>query len=280
VSAPASYAVYRFPLVNGLPSEPPDATITGLTSPWGIATDATGTLFVADTGAHVIKVFANDQQGQPRLIRSLSTSFYPGEITVTPNGYMIVTANNGYLAIYRATAKGNAPPIATLAPARGAIYDLSSDASNTVYVTVLYNVGIEAYPNLAPPPGRGALHMAPARTIQPISPNEFYYGLTVHKGELFTRMLTQKPAPGVQYAVYPSNGNGPIAPTRIIATTACRPPYQGIAYGILISNDLLYQACNTPQIGVFVYNSDARRAVPLGSVTGPFQGPGYLAFGP
>lgn len=277
VSAPLSHAVYRFPLVNGLPSQPPDATISGLTIPLGIATDVAGTLFVADD--HVIKVFNNDAQGQPRLIRSLSTSFQTEEITVTRNGYMIVTANNGYLAIYRATASGNQPPIATLAPSGGQIYALASDANNTVYVTILYFVGIEAYPRLAPPPRHGTLHMAPARTIQPVRPYDFYYGLTVHNGQLFTRIQTQNPAPGVQYAVYPSNGNGPIAPTRIIATTACRPPYQGIAYGILISNDLLYQACDTP-IGVFVYNSDARRAVPIGSVTGPFQGPSYLAFAP
>jgi hypothetical protein len=111
-------------------------------------------------------------------------------------------------------------------------------------------------------------------------PNDFWYGLTVHNGEIFTRYKTHNPAPGTQYAVYPSDGNGQILPTRVIATTACRPPYYGIAYGILISNDLLYQACNTPGPGVFVYNSDAKRAVPIASVTGPFISPTYLAFAP
>jgi hypothetical protein len=75
-------------------------------------------------------VFSNDQQGQPRLLRSLATSFEPEEITVTSNGYMIVTGNNGFLAIYRATAKGNQQPLATLTPNGGSIYGLTSDASH------------------------------------------------------------------------------------------------------------------------------------------------------
>jgi hypothetical protein len=233
-----------------------------------------------DVTVHAIKVFADDQWGQPRLVRSLATSFEPGEITVTHNGYMVVTGNNSELNIYRASARGNEKPLATVPITNGLIYALASDARNTIYVTVLFRAGIEAFPNLAPPPGRGTLHLQPARTIAPISPSEFQYGLTVHDGHIFARIDTQKPGPGVEYAVYPSTGNGSIRPTRMIATTACRPPYNGISYGVLVDNDLLYQACQTPQPGVFVYNSDANRAVPLGSVTGPFASPDYLAFAP
>jgi outer membrane protein assembly factor BamB len=259
---------------------PPDATITGFNYPTGIATDASGTLFVANRDAHAVDVFSNDQQGQPRLVRSLSTSFEPELITVTPNGYMIVTANNNYLAIYRSTARGDQKPLATQAPSGGQIYALASDVNNTIYVTVLYRVGIEAYPNLAPPPRRGVLHLAPARTIQSIFPDDFYYGLTVHNGRIFARLVTHHSAPGIQYAVYPSSGNGAIRPLRVFVGTACRPQYSGIAYGILVNDDLLYQACDTPHIGVYVYNSDASPTTPIGSVRGPFQSPDYLALAP
>jgi hypothetical protein len=281
VSAATSRAVYRFPLVNGLPSQPPDATITGFSSPLGIATNASGTLFVVDGDAHAVKVFANDQQGQPHLARSLSTSFYPDEITVTRNGYMIVAGNNTELDIYRETAKGSEPPIATMKPAGGGvIYALASDPNNVVYITNPSSGAIQAFANLAPPPGSGTLTLPPTRSIYSISGDAFTYGLTVHNSQIYARLLTHGPAPGAQYAIYPSNGNGFIPPTRVIATTACRPPYYGIAYGVLINNDLLYQACQTPRTGVFVYNSDAKRAVPIASVTGPFISPDYLAFAP
>src|SRR6202022_2443171 len=92
-------AVYSFPLTNGIPSSTPNAIITGLSEPSGIAVDDAGYLYVGDVGMSLIDVFAPGASGPAKPIRQIQA--YVGFMTLWDD---FLIAQGGHGAVVYSTA--------------------------------------------------------------------------------------------------------------------------------------------------------------------------------
>src|SRR6185436_16652302 len=102
---------FPFPLGDGLfeVTAAPGSAAAGLLGASAIARDATGTLWIADTGHHVIKrldangtvtVVAGDgTQGNADGPAAKARLFAPGGVAVTPDGSKVYIADTGNHAI-------------------------------------------------------------------------------------------------------------------------------------------------------------------------------------
>jgi hypothetical protein len=273
-------AVYSFPLSSkGIPARTPDAVITGLNYPRGVAVDAAGYLYVSLEGRTTgeIDVFAPGATGHPTPVRVIVTPGEPPADLLLARGYLFV--DFGYVAVYSASGSGTVTPLEKIYPGHSNAVSMAIDPNGAFYLSQENSV-IAVYPDVFPPQTSSSL-ILPSREIRPFVPsNSYWYGLAVDRTDIFVRMLTT--GPYMKVAVLPANSNGPTKPRRVMVTTGCQSSGSsgGLSFDLLRYSDLLYQACETP-VGVFIYRSSgAGKVRPLFGLRGPFQTADQIALGP
>jgi len=124
VSEPGMHRILRFPLdPTGLPAMQPDAVITGLAGPSGLAIGPDNRLYVADDVAHRLAIYepGPGTGSKPSHVLSLPYAFGIGAVGVDGDGFVYAgyDVKCGYLGpcanadVYSALPSGNEKPIAT-----------------------------------------------------------------------------------------------------------------------------------------------------------------------
>jgi hypothetical protein len=81
-------AIYEYDLA-GTQLEAVQGTNTGLSSPWGIALDAAGSMYVANVGANTVTAYAAGSNGNAAPIATIGIPFTPTRLAVQPQNIHI-----------------------------------------------------------------------------------------------------------------------------------------------------------------------------------------------
>jgi hypothetical protein len=133
--------VYRFPLgADGLPKTTPDATLSGgLTSPFGLAFDRAGNIFVSDEKSGVVNVYPPGSTGDATPARQISVGTdWVGFVGVDRRGDVFVNdLNVNAVYVYAPGSSGRAAPLRTLSiwGQSNPIRDFILDSAGRLYVT-------------------------------------------------------------------------------------------------------------------------------------------------
>jgi hypothetical protein len=195
---------------------------TGLGSGYGIAVDGTGEIFVTNTSAGTISVFAAGASGNVAPTRTITpASFSPAwSVAVDSGGTAYATSGtipNSMIAVFAPGASGAATPIRTISGSAanlGAIF-IRLDPSANIYVSNTY--GTTAPSSIAGFTNSASGNVAAFRTIvgaaTGLNPAQ---GLTFDSsGNVYVVSTLQD-----EINVYAPGTNGNVAPCRSIQGTA------------------------------------------------------------
>ncbi|HEY2473686.1 MAG TPA: hypothetical protein VGI19_02690, partial [Candidatus Cybelea sp.] len=147
VADPGSGAIYRYPLVDGLPQTTPDETFAQLPNVDHLGVDAGGNIYA--TAGQTIDRFAGDGT----LTGYFTVPTAVGAFAVDRRGFTFVVTSSAQISVYSPKAyqtHGSAKPIATLS-AVGYNYDqilfLATDASGLVYAATWFALDIWKHPH-------------------------------------------------------------------------------------------------------------------------------------
>jgi len=173
-------SVFVYP-AGGNANAAPTATIsgsnTGLNTPYGIALDSSGNIYVADESATSVFVYSAGSKGNVAPTTTISGSDTDLD---TPEGIALDSSRNIYVAddgddscdgtesvyVYSAGSNGNAVPSATISGGSTGLcypYGIALDSSGNIYVADEGAASVFVYPTLAS--STGLLNEAPIATI-------------------------------------------------------------------------------------------------------------------
>jgi len=220
-SAPNNNIIFEYgPTGAGL------ATIFGfntqLNAPHGIALDPAGNIYVANTGANSILVFASGANNNVSPLRTISGSATglsaPTGLSFDASGNLLVANNSsGTVTEYAPGASGNAAPIGTITgnPAMVQPWGIAVDGSGNIYVN---DRGIGKIDKFAPGSGAAATPLA----VISDAALSGTYGIAVTKaGAVFAAQGDNVPGSIVEYA---AGANGNAAPMAIFTGNPLSDP--------------------------------------------------------
>lgn len=268
--------IYNYTLVNHLPRSKPDAFIDGFYSLSGVAVGPGGDVYASVNGRGVngarIRVFSPRASGHAAYERSLYIGrVYATHIKIDANGYLFVLVNQNLVYVYPPGARTPDTPVEVIMPpfgSRGLILGMALDEAGSLYVNTQSAIYVYVNPTTNP---------TLVQTITPtLQERAWFYGIAVSDGEIYISFTPIDGGAG-RYAALPSNGNGQVTPDWEFKTLGCRG-YTWAAYGIVVRDRYLYQACW--DLGRIEVYDPLRRGpqAPLATLTG-FQ-PFDLAVGP
>jgi NHL repeat len=193
---------------------------TGLSSPWGIALDSSGNIYVTNTGTNSVTVYAAGADGNVAPIRTISGSSTglssPTGIALGANGKIAVSnIGNRSVTEYAANANGNVTPSKTIIGANTGLdfpLAVATGASGNIYVANR-DAGPSNIGALTVYPGNANGNVAPLHTIAGSST-----GLNQPSGIARTPNATYAANPSAtSITVYANGANGNIAPIRTIS---------------------------------------------------------------
>jgi 6-phosphogluconolactonase (cycloisomerase 2 family) len=119
---------------------------TGIAVPWGVATDASDDVYVADYAANAITVYAHGAYGNVAPIRTIAGALTglsgPAGLAVDPSGNLYVANFDGNtIAVFPALADGDVVPSALIAGSATGLngpFGVALDAAAHLYVTNYY----------------------------------------------------------------------------------------------------------------------------------------------
>lgn len=112
VSDAGALAVFRYPLVAGLPVASPHGTLHTPYAPGSIATRWDGVLYVADPAGHAVDVYGPGAEGRVAPVRVLMLHRPPLSLALDADGFLYVGgAELGTVEIFAPDASGPAKPV-------------------------------------------------------------------------------------------------------------------------------------------------------------------------
>jgi Beta-propeller repeat len=204
---------------NASPIRKISGSNTGLSSPYGIALDSSGNIYVTNADANSVTVYAAGADGNVAPIRTISGSntgmSAPTGIAVSATGKIAVASFDGGVAEYAANANGNAKPIKDIiGESTGLVYALgvALGVSGKIYVV---NRG-------GGPSSIGSLTVFAAKANGNVPPLQTIGGSITGLDEPWGIAETAKAiyaanASTPSITVYASDANGNVAPTRTIS---------------------------------------------------------------
>ncbi len=270
VVSPFDGAAFSFRLTNGIPAKTPDAVITGLSLPIGVAVDQQGYLYVSQ-GPNGIDVFPPGATGQAQPIRHIPT--YTREILAWKT---YIVAQDVVDAVNVYDNAGDGTPIEEI-PSIHASQGLAVRPGGTLYFTWYSITNITVF-NTALFPRRTNAPLAPSQTISRTERTSFSAGIAADDREIFAEVFTGGPQ---RIDVFPIDSDGPTKPRRVMVTPDCPGgPSQVASYSYALYSRYLYVACNTRQ-SVLIYNKyGSGRVKPLYILSGLFNSINQIALGP
>lgn len=220
-SAPGNNIIFEYsPSGAGL------ATIYGfntlLNAPHGVAVDAAGNIYVANTGANSILVFAQGANNNVPPVRTIAGSATalsgPTGLAFDAAGNLLVTnTSSGTVTEYAPGASGNAAPIGTITGNPGMVqpWGIAVDGGGNIYVN---DRGIAKIYKFAPGSGTGAVPLA----VISGTALSGTYGIAVTKaGAVFAAQGDNAPGSVVEFA---AGANGNAAPSAIVTGNPLSDP--------------------------------------------------------
>ena len=272
--------VYRFALRNGVPDKQPDSSLYGgLVTPFGLAFDRRGYLYVSDDTPQVVNIYAPGAHGNARPIRQISFGRHqPGNVAVNSQGYLFVALDFTHINIYRPGAHGQAQPIHTIGTSC-CNEDMLLDSDGRLYVDNLGTIFV--YDKPLQEQVSDEIWNAPG--VDP----EYGFGNVMALDHVHHQVYIQfypnvvQPGDGGDFAARRLSGAS--SHDRLMYSSDCDQSDQssGRFYGAVISGRYLLASCNN--VGELeVYYADQFRFQHLVEAVGNglFQSPADLKLGP
>jgi hypothetical protein len=294
VTDAGQHAILRFPLQGGIPAQQPDAVITGIQDPHGVAIGPDGRLYVVDRQTQDLLIYkpAPHSGSKPSRVLKILHGHGIGTVTVDPLGYVYVAWSHvcttegffcGYADIFSPLAHG-LHYVRTYSfgggPGGAVLRSLDVDPSQNL-VDVLGSQGATVYSGVPGPNPSPYFLFCGARDE---AGTGWGPGNTLFETDLGS---VQQPSPP-QVVVVPDYTKGQInnCPTFYTITSATVPlkdPFAIVASGGLIYVTSAYTNSLRSAL-VFVFDpTKAGSQTPVALVSGPsslLRSPRGIAIGP
>jgi DNA-binding beta-propeller fold protein YncE len=277
-------AVYRFTLKNGLPETPAESVLQGdLVSPFGVAFDRDGNLYVAETGVghYAIKMYARSATEKARPLRTLplGAENRPQDVAVDRSGNVFVTINALQVNVYRPLAERSTTPLRIIRPPGGAIIDGLALDSRTGVLYVAAGGAIDVYADPL------AQWQRPSQTLRPAGGAERFYEGPLATGpeanDVYAHAYADPCcAEGQSGTVARLKADSAATAPAATLTSDC-PGTSGPAdfNGLAVSRRYIMAACLGRNV-VYVYPNRSGTQSSREKVTGPFVSVGGVTLGP
>ncbi|KAA1420672.1 hypothetical protein FE697_017160 [Mumia zhuanghuii] len=194
----------------------PARKITGATtSPFGLAKDAAGRIYVSNFSQNNVVVYAAGANGAAAPTRTMNSGVNsPRGVDVDSNGFTYVANGNGLVSVFAPTADLGDPPVKTFGTGAGAALGLDVGPTGSIFVRKSTTV------NVYSPAAAGN----PAPTTRQIT------GLPNGNGVHVAQNGTTWADAGAALRAYAPNANGAAIPLRTIsgAKTGLTAPVVGL----------------------------------------------------
>ncbi|WP_370614496.1 hypothetical protein [Mumia sp. Pv 4-285] len=181
----------------------PARKITGATtSPFGLAKDGAGRIYVTNFSQNNLVVYAAGANGAAAPTRTLTNGINnPRGVDVDSNGFAYVANNNGTVSVYAPSADGADPPVKTFGTGAGAALGLDVGPTGSIFVRKSTTVNV----------------YSPAAAGNPAPTSRQITGVPAGNGVHVAANGTTWADAGAALRAYAPNANAAAVPLRTIA---------------------------------------------------------------